>query len=220
MKKIITAFIIALLILASAAGCTGNSGNEKSPTGDELANDGLSDPNLRANTPDSLPYLDFGGAKVTVLARTPVSFHFNEMAVEESTGEIVDDAIYMRNLMVEERLNCELQLIYRDGHWDVATEFNRFIERAVFANDDSFDIIAGYGYMMCYLAMSDLLYNLAEVPYIDYKQPWWPSNLVDELMLNGKMYMIAGDAVLSSVKLMNCILFNKQIAEDFHLPDF
>lgn len=44
--------------------------------------------------------------------------------------------------------------------------------------------------------------------------------MTQELTLNGKLHMIAGDCVLSSVKGMSCIIFNKQLAQDYKLPDF
>ena len=221
MKKIISLLLSILLVLSVVAGCankTDNNGDETSDSGSSAET--TADENDRANTPDSLPELDFDGETVIVLARTSEGFWTNEMDVETEAGDVVEDAIYERNRMVEERLNCDLQFLYKDGGWEVVAQFNKFIEQSVLAADGAFDIIAGYGYMMCFLAMENLLYNLKDVQYIDYDQPWWPSDLCDELTLNSKMHMIAGDCAISSVKGMTCILFNKQLAEDYKFDDF
>ena len=70
----------------------------------------------RAHVPDNLPELDFNGETVVVHSRGDTE-SVEEVKVEELTGEATSDAIYERNAMVEERLNCKIDVFAGDG-WE------------------------------------------------------------------------------------------------------
>ena len=71
----------------------------------------------RENIPDTLPDdLDFGGETVTFHLRGDDEA-YQEVGVEEMTGEPVNDAIYERNEMISERLNVNL-VAFQAENWD------------------------------------------------------------------------------------------------------
>lgn len=73
---------------------------------------------------------------------------------------------------------------------------------------------------MAYLALEDCFYNILDVQYLDLNQPWWPADYVDQMTINGKMHMLTGDALLSSVSSMWGVFFNKRIAVDNDCENF
>ena len=131
MKRNITlrvlAALSALLMTASFAACAG--GGESTETTAPGAETTLPVETQPAETQpavdengfllDNLPAdLDFGGEKINVYY-WDTEFLRNELTADGSTADIVDVAVYQRNLSVEERLNIDMNYIAGD----VAAEY-------------------------------------------------------------------------------------------------
>ena len=125
MKKILSA-VMAAALLASVITACGEAADTPAAQGTS-ADGGAGDTNLtaaeetepsRENTPDNLPDdLDFGGATVNIIYMgSEDSTHYD--ALGEASGDIVYDAVYNRNISVEERLNVKLNWIAGSGDWD------------------------------------------------------------------------------------------------------
>ena len=105
MKKTISLLLALLLMAGTLLSCSEGT-NENAPDAQApAADDGsVNTPEetetelARANYPDSLPELDFGGADVIVHSRGDDSP--TEVVSEEMTGEAVNDAIYERHPFV------------------------------------------------------------------------------------------------------------------------
>ena len=63
---------------------------------------------------DSLGKYDFGGETFTVLCRNDTVY---EVLVDESTGDLVNDEIYKRNLEISERFKVNIEAYTIDGMW-------------------------------------------------------------------------------------------------------
>lgn len=172
--------------------------------------------NERANYKDTLPDgLDFKGQNVTFLVRNDEKLYIEEISVEALNGEVLNDALYNRNTSVEERLNVKI------GYNDVASDsYNSTVSKSVNAGDCDFDITAGYAYYITPLAATGNFLNWMNVDYIDFNMPWWDDSLLNELVIDGKLHFISGDASLALVKNIWCELFNKKVADDYGLGDF
>lgn len=217
-NQIIAASLLLVLNGIFLAACSSNDSI------DHVSSAAVSDPEPMTTEElylDHLPEgLDFGGETLNILIRSD-EHYLTEMLVEEAQGDIVDDAVYQRNLSVMERLNYEMSYIIRDAAWgSSAQEMNKYIKQSVMADDRDFDLICGYGSLMAYLALEDCFYNILDVPYLDFKQPWWPTDYVDQMSINGKMHMLTGDALLSSVSGMAAVFFNKKVAQEFACENF
>ena len=114
-KRIIALLLMGLMIAPSAVSCSSGSENAADETDNTAAANPAPDASPADETPetdgnldangylkDDLPELDFGGQQVAVLYWSDVENA--EFDVEELTGEIVNDAIYQRNIDVEDRL--------------------------------------------------------------------------------------------------------------------
>src|SRR5574344_1635564 len=109
--------ITALMVICVFTACAkGGEGDETETTdgaaGDVTTGDETKDPTIDKDgyildtIPDSL---DYGGKSVTILTWADVEHE--EFVATEQTGEAVNDAIYLRNLTVEDRLGIDLQFI-------------------------------------------------------------------------------------------------------------
>ena len=217
------AILIALIlsIFYGSASCADN------PDGSDLAKAPETSQNSEGITSDEtetepvLPEgLDFEGTTVNILCRTGDMLEWtNEMFVETDDGDIVNSAVYERNRSVEELLNIEFNFIERDGNYDKAQEFMNTIRSSINAGDNEFDLIAGYRHFMPQLAVEGYFYNLNNVPYLNFDQPWWKGNFTSELTIDGKLHFMAGDIGNSMLKCMLVMFYNKDLAADWKLED-
>jgi len=173
----------------------------------------------REETPDFLPDdLNFNGTEIRILHRSENSmFWRDEIAVEELTGEIVNDAIFHRNRTVEERLNVEITSIAIPGDWSNRENFMRTVRTSVTAGSDDYDIIAGYAWYMPMLATEGLFYNLHNVPHLEPRAPWWSADCAEQMTIDGRLFFITGDLSNSLLRGMKVTFFNQQLAEDFSI---
>jgi ABC-type glycerol-3-phosphate transport system substrate-binding protein len=102
---------------------------------------------------DRLPEdLNFNGEAVNILYWSDVELP--EFFTESVTGEVVNDAIYERNLKAEERIGVELKYIGQPGRNTALTEYTQKVGNSISAGDNEFDIMAAYSQ-----TVANLTYN-------------------------------------------------------------
>ena len=201
-----------------------NNSNNFQESNDDLNSEALhssaveEDPNSRASYKDSLPgNLDFGGAEYRVLVRA--DDEYNCEFADEEIGEVVNDALYRRQQVIEDRLNVKIVPVKRLGNWENQSQFLTPMKSSIKAGSDDYDIVAGYAYYITPFALEGNFLNLAEFPYIDYEKPWWPDSITTNLKISNKLYFITGDYTLTLIRSLNCLFYNKDIAQDFAVPN-
>ncbi len=171
----------------------------------------------RENEKSSLPDdLDFGGETVTVLMRSEEDYA-REFSAESENGDVVNDAVWRRNLAVQEKLNVKLETIARPGSWGKNTAFINQLRSEVMADAAEFDVIAYYAYCNSQLAAEGLLTELSDLPYVDADRPWWSSLIVENGKTYGKNYLLSGDIVLSNAFERVTLFYNKELAAEWKL---
>ncbi|MCL2813108.1 MAG: hypothetical protein FWD23_00760 [Oscillospiraceae bacterium] len=223
-KRLLYFVVFVIFISVSALAACGdktenNTDDIQKDTNDETdidspASESEDDSDSRANYKDSLPDgLDFGGMEYRILTRSDNDNIFlNAEFAEEEIGDIVHDAVYKRQKLIEEKLNVTVKT-------SVTADTVSSTKKSVNADDDIYDVVAGYSYFITPLALDGFFVNLSEFPYIDYEKPWWPDSITGHLNINGKLYFATGDFTLSLIRAMHCIVFNKQVAQDFAVPN-
>ena len=144
---------------------------------------------------------------------------FAEFEIDEATGDIIDDAVYKRNQLVQERLGVSFEFVEGPGAWAGHEEFAKNVSSSTMAGDGAYDIVAGYSLAMTSLAADKVLCDLAATKYIDFSKPWWSDKLLNEATINGKLYIASGDIATSMLYYMYGTFYNKKILEEFQLED-
>jgi len=213
--------LVLSMVLVLFAACGGDpaktqpqTGSQK-PTGTAQASD--KDEWGRDKVDSSLPAdLNFNGETVNFFIDGSILTHYT---VEELNDDIINDAVYNRNIKVEEDLGVELNFIKYTGAQSVAsTGFASEIDAMVFNDTGDYDICGGYGYFLPAMVCVNTYANLYDIPYLDFEKPWWNQIYVENATLNGQMYTCVGDLSLSSKEKAGCIFFNKRLADE-HFAD-
>ncbi len=227
MKRTIT-FILALTMLLSASACGAPSEDESKPASiaeTPAVEDTVPETETEAGlTKDDLPEdLDFGGETIAIHVRNgdggdPKGNSIMEMTVEELTGEILNDAIYNRNKAVEERLNIKF-VHYADYDWTQYGVALQEIRASISANEDRYDIVAGWcNSSLVSLAADGCFLDLEGVPYIDEEKPWWNQSLVKQNVFGGKRFFLTGEAnILTSLGSAMAVFVNEKLAQDYQI---
>ena len=182
-KKILTILLISLITAATFAACnddeddnitttTTDSDGETAPV-NEVEVDGIV--RLLPNLSD----YDWGGYTFRVLAVPPVTDNWGtrDIAAEEQTGEPINDAVYKRNSILEEKYNFTIEQLFTDNV-SFGTGPQALIRRAVAAGDNYFDAVSIIPNISASLAQEGLFVNLFGVPHLDFEKPWWDKSAV------------------------------------------
>ena len=145
-----------------------------------------------------------------------------EFEQKELANDNVLDAIYDRNINIEDRLGVDLEFVpmyaaYGDG---VREEFLRKIDAVRLAKSHDYDLIATYARTEGGLAIRGHLQNFSkiETSYINLEKPWWPQELVETVSFgNGSYYFISGDMSTNVLYMMHCIFINKDMFADLKM---
>lgn len=210
MKKLIFVLLICSVICSHLFACSQNSNDVETTLATES-------PDASVNTTDNysisdnLPSdLNFNGETVRVWAREVDNVFYTQEweFAEEVNGEAFNDELYKRELAVEERFNVNIEKVFTTTSYQNAY-------KEVMAGDDSFDILFANAYDVASHGLEGIYVDLANFPYIDYEMPWWPETIMKDVTINGKTYFVTGDITPSVLGFMNCIFYNKAIAEDY-----
>ena len=219
MKKLLTLMLVLSMVLILFAACGGEPAKtQQKPTGgNQQATGTKQDPNKdewgRDKVDSSLPAdLNFGGETINIYT---CQSQLGDLFSEELNDDIINDAVYNRNIKVEEDLGVELNWIIFEGA-SGSTDFANSVDQMVFNDTGDYDIAMGYGYFLPSVITVNTYTNLYDVPYLDFEKPWWNQIYVENATLNGQMYTCVGDLSLSSKANAGCIFFNKRLADEHY----
>ena len=212
------AFLLAALMTVPIMNSCGGSADTPSAdtTGAAETTAETIDPNDRSLIKDNLPdNLDYTGRTFTSMVASPSDQGPFIAGVEESTGDIVEDAVIARNLAVEERLGIDL--IY-DVRTDVeGSNIDVEVSKYLLAGDSTHDLYVGHQWGLTKLLVNGGIIPVEELDYIELTQPWWWKEYMDELSLGGDThYYYVGDFFLHALRFASVAIFNKELYANYY----
>ena len=170
----------------------------------------------RENTPDTLPAdLDFGGEDICILHRG--GDHDVQVEITaDNTGDVVDSSIFNRNISVEDRLNVKLKYEATTDEVHAGTLVNDLVKATVTAGDPVYDLVANHMSQTTPLVLTQHYLNLNAQPYLDFDMPWWNPSFREQITLNGKNYMAAGDISQTMLRGTYVTIMNKAVLNEYH----
>ena len=173
---------------------------------------------------DGVPDKDYGGKTFDILTAGNWNNEWTEIydfQAEEENGEPINDAVFKRNVAIEERFNVDIVEINNMGTDKGGTgKGAKFIEKSVMASDFAYDASQMGAYDVSTLSYNNYLLDLAsEVPNLDLTKPWWDQKANTDLAMKGKMFYTTGDISTIDNDCTFCILFNKNLLNTYDMED-
>ena len=186
-KRIISMLLVSAM-LVSAAFLVACSGDEESSTAQGDVSKSIDAGFLAGNK-------NWNGTTVTVLTHNLSDYSTAAFAHEESeTAEPVAEAFLNRNRYIEEKYGIKIRGTYVD-------KLDGMIERVRLESSSQtgeFQAVKGGIMYMSTLGVEGMLHDFNNIgnDYIHLDQAWWDQALIRDLTLNGKLWFLAGDAIV------------------------
>ncbi|NLE12077.1 MAG: hypothetical protein GX628_00205 [Clostridiales bacterium] len=213
--KRITALLLASVLLCGALAACSGGGGETSPDGSDTTAAETTPEETTLFMPDDLPAdLDFKGAKVNVFW-----WEENREFCDEQDGDIVNDALYFRDMNVEDRINVKIQNNPMSYTWATRNVYLDTIRSAVLAGDGTQDIASCQYATLPALVPDGNFLDIAKLPYVDLDKPWYVQGLIEETTIDGRLYLVGGAYSKISISGAYGIYFNKMLHENYKLEN-
>ena len=134
----------------------------------------------------------------------------------ELGSDVVGNAVYLRNMAVEDRLDVELDWTFVDGDWDDRNKFAQQVD-ATSSSGMAYDAVVCYNLVPYVLAVKGLVENLYGTDYIDLTAPWWPSAYMGEALYNDTIYGLVESCAFGTLRQMTGVFFNNDLIDDKNL---
>ena len=207
-------FAASLIFTASCAGGKSSDNNETTTSPETTT--GSSEVSETEVPPPDIEAVDCGGRDYVILNRQhgEYSYPFAEILSEEENGDTMNDAVWERNLYIEEKYNLNL-VSYEVPTGDQLST----AKQTILSGDSTYDLIMTMISDGFSLAMEGCLTDISSLPHIDLKNPWWVDSMISDTSIGSKNYIICGDINVSVLNAVGATFFNKNLAEELGIGD-
>ncbi len=219
-KKQILSLLLAALMLTASCGSTqtgNNTGDDStsSASSDTSSADETTDQGILAKfTPELQKELGLEGYDFHVFIRPEgEDWSINDLLATEENGDVLNDAVFRRNLWLEQTYGFTLSAGYS------ADTYGSELTTYILADDGSYDAFFPMGRTAASAATQGLLYDLKELDYIDLKRDCWNQMFQESLEIDGKLFYGMGAISTNSYKAVLMMAFNKDIHQKYKLED-
>lgn len=157
-----------------------------------------------------LPDMNFEGETFTILLGD-VGYMASRVYIEEQEGNMVDDAVYNRNITVEESCGIALNVI-TDGT-------DASFKKAVKAGDAVYNLVWLPTPILIADAQNGYTLDMYSLEYLDTSKSYWDQGVIRDLSVYGKLFGLLGDINTQQIDHTHIILYNKKMVENYNLPD-
>lgn len=213
MMKKPSSLLSLLLLTALLAGC----GSAPAETQTDAAATDTSAPETEAAVEtaisDDLGEYDFDGRLFNIVYSQDQLGTGWPYDPESENGDILNDAAFIRNMLVEERFNCQIDYFSTGGNYGEVMDTFR---NAIMAGDGTYQLAVNHMYAGFTSAIADgLLYDFNDMPAINLDKPWWNQSIRENLEIEGVLLTAVSDLIYS---YYDVIYFNKGIMDANNIP--
>lgn len=214
MKRISTLALALLLLANGLVGCGAETDPETTTATDTVESTTetkpLTEMEKRALVQDDLPEKNYDDISFRISTKQGTLY---EIAAEELTGDLLNDALFDRNLRIEERFHVKIVPIITEAG-DGQTHVNS-VRQSILAADDAFELAATYVFTSGSIVTDGYYLNWLNMPYNDFSNPWWISGINQNFQVGDALYAAVGDMCLSTLNLTYGIFYNRTRGEDY-----
>ena len=202
----LTALLLAILLsVSSLAACGGGETVSADTETTPAAETTPETEEETAYTAEYLPDVSYDGYEYRIIEYTEYPLH-----KEEVTGNVIDDAIYQRNMLAEEKYDINItatQYPYADF-----SKVGSLLKQAGRAQSDDYDLYFVV-FADAYSALNEgAMPPASSLPYTDPTKPWYYHAINEGMSINGIMLMAY--TAFDKNPGGKCLVFNKTILDD------
>lgn len=214
MKRLTAVLLLLSMLAGTFAGCSDSGANSDNTA----ANNTTAAPSADAaaeeeetELTDGLPETNMGGFELNILHHSQewLAWANNVLEAEEQTGEILNDAIYNRTDVLQERFNAK---ILTETRSQVGADV---ISQLAMSGDTSYDLCMTYDLWIT--GMIQYLADMKSLPYISLDEAWWNPYASSIFVIGGKQYAASGNFSLSVLSRAGGYAFNQNIVNELNL---
>ncbi len=213
MKRILTAFLAALLLLQSSAllsSCGNESYEEETETPTDTESE--TEPGSSHSTAHAVPKQDFDGENFNSLCFENGLYYFTD---EEAAGDPIKEALWKRTELIKDYLNCNITHTNRESIECIYVS-QMMYDQIMAQSDDYQQILMHTIYGVSSLVNNGYAYDFAELPNVDLEAEWWDLDDMESLRV-GRIYAYGrSDFMISSPHI---VVFNKTMIENLNLEN-
>jgi len=222
LKKILAFVFIFSLVMTVAGACGGGNDAKTDAENKDAADPSQNDGEIAEESDGGkvdimtlIPEQNLDGFEMKFLTDIVWDWDFGPMHmeyVEEQNGEPVNDAFYIRNTILEDRLNITISETVRMGN-----DANAQIKKLINAGSDEYGVVIGISWNMGPLATDGNFVNLNHVPGLQLDKPWWDQKSIKDYAIQDHLYFMTGDYNLINNDATWMLFFNKALTQDLGL---
>lgn len=220
-KRVLALLFAALTIGSVSCGSAAPSGGETTSGAGDMS-DTTVEESTRASA--AVEGKDYGGKSFDIFVAGNWDNEWTEsydFFSEGETGDVVNDAVYRRNTIIEDRYKVKINEINIRGEASGGNgQGAQTISKGVMSGDTTYDAAMIGTYDVSNLACQGYLLDLnSQVPGLDLTKEWWDQKANEDLSMKGKMYFTTGDISTLDNDCTYCIMFNKKLIDDYNMED-
>lgn len=213
-QRILTLFLACLMVFALSA-CIGEA---NTPSDDSNNSTGTSetsgeDKNIFTT---NVPEKNLGGRTFMFYSANWASDVLEDYEIfsEGYNEDPINDAVYDRQIYMEETMDCKINLLPQYNSETAAQTLMDCVQ----SGEQNFGVLLRVNKFFSLAAEGDL-YNLDDLPYCDFSQPYWDDNSYETLSVMNYHFGICGDFMLRDKNATSVLIYNKDIMADLDLED-
>jgi len=220
MKKTAAILLALLCAMGSFVACGDKEEESETPTpsGNDTQTQETQPEETAKPSPnwDAVDKTSLGGITFDILGTEYTGSNtYSVLDFEDYTSDILDKAVFDRNRLIEQTLDCTLN--YMVGEGGDANKSSTI--QAVDAGDGSIDLLYNTITPTGQLLTNGYLMPFDMVDTIDITQPWWDQSLIRDLTILDHLYFGMMDFGLTHYDNLNCLFYNGKILSDYNLED-
>ena len=204
------ALLAALLLASCGDASTGTPTETAAKTPSE--NTPVTEAVTEAYNGPELPEADFGGETFSFYNSNMCDWMaISRVTADEETGDTLNDAVYRRNSLVEDRYNIKL------------TEYQNNVDalkatmKLITAGDNTHSIYLLREEPAFNVVLQNGAIDYAGIPHLNLDREWWLQSSLDSMSIDNRVYFAISTFDTTHYDGTSALYFNKTLAESYDM---
>jgi len=226
MKRKLSALLVLFTLMSTIISCGSSDSNVDNAVETTASETGADTSNEASDaSSEELPnYLtleeNFGGKEFRILAMdctTHSQFSIFEVYAEAENGEVVNDAVFNRNMTIEEKFNVHITEKRSElKHGSGTSNYFVNMQNMLLSGENSFDMFFLPMRDMASFIANNYSVDLYSLPYIDFDEDYWYEETSNKsLSIGGKLYLTNSDLSLQDKGRTAILVYNRDMFHEY-----